>query len=94
MRGEIVNELPKVNGRRFRRAVGLRYQEQRDRSPEVSIKGEESEADFLVKIAKRYRIPIVENRELARSLNQLEIDQEIHEELFEATAIVLSRLSR
>ena len=88
-----MNSQPKNRHRKFRRAVGLRYREVMDATPTVSVKGDQAEADYLVRLAERYRIPVVENRELAQALGQLEIDQEIPESLYEAAAIVLSKLA-
>ena len=73
-------------------AVGLVYRERIGETPCVSVKGSAAEADEVVKIARRFGIPVVENPNLARSLSTLEIDSEIPASLFRAVAILLSHL--
>ena len=76
----------------YRRVVGLSYGGTEAETPAVTIKGEHFEADELVKIAKRFGIPVVEKGEVARALDALEEGQEIPESLYEAVAVILSSL--
>lgn len=75
-------------------AVGLAYDAQQMSTPSISVKGERLQADTLVKLAKRYGVPVIESPDLSRSLLQLELDQEIPAELFEPVALILSELKR
>jgi len=77
---------------RYKLAVGLEYDEKDSDAPVVGTKGEYFSADEIVKIAKRFGIPVVEKPELARALKSLEENESIPEELFEAVAIVLNEL--
>ena len=79
---------------RYRLAVGLEYEGTRERAPAVGIKGEHLTADTIVKIAKRFGVPVVARSDLARALSGLEIDQEITPDLFEAVAILLNELDK
>jgi flagellar biosynthesis protein len=79
---------------RYSHAVGITYAESDRVAPAVHVKGEACEADELVKIAKRFGVPVVENRSLASALSAIEIDREIPPSLFEAVAIVLAHLRR
>lgn len=63
-------------------------------APMVSVRDAGIGADELVKIAKRFNVPIVERKDLARSLETVELDSEIPEHLYEAIAIVINSLER
>ena len=60
--------------------------------PRVGVKAAAMTAEKVVSIAKRFGVPVVEDSALARSLDAVELDSEIPEELFEAVAVVLARL--
>jgi len=79
---------------RYKLAVGLDYDPLKSETPSVGVKGEELQADQVVKLAKRFGVSVVEQPELAKALNVLELDQEIPENLFEAVAIVLNQLEK
>lgn len=76
----------------YNQAVGLSYRPGRDDCPKISVKGELRYADQLVKVARRYGVPVVENAALAKALAGLELDEPISVELYQAVAVVLSRL--
>ncbi len=73
-------------------ALGLSYESNTHNAPELSVKGQDFLADDIVKIAKRYGVPVVEDSELAEVLGSQEVGSEIPEELYEAVAVVLRRL--
>ena len=71
-------------------AVGLAYDEQRDQSaPQVSVTGHRLAADEILRIAKRFNVPIVEDANLAQALSKLDADTEIPEELYASVAAIL-----
>lgn len=74
---------------RYRIAVGLEYGSD---TPSVSVSGEERQADEIVRLARRYSIPVIERPALARALTDLEIDRTIPVELYEAVAVLLAEL--
>lgn len=78
----------------YERAVGLQYGGQQGETPLLTVKGEALRADEIVRIAKRFGIPVVEHPQLAETLSRVEIDRPIPERLFEAVAIVLNALER
>jgi len=78
----------------YRRAIGLAYDKKSMDAPSVSLKAEQLRADEVVKLARRYGVPVVENAGLARSLSALEVDEQIPGPLFEAVAIVLLELDK
>jgi flagellar biosynthesis protein len=71
------------------RAVGLAYSREIDAAPVLSVKGMHLAAEEIVRLAKLYGVPIVSRSALARSLFELEEDEEIPEELYEVVARVL-----
>lgn len=85
----------------YKLAVGLHYDPSQNagdsggsQTPKVEIRGDDLMADDVVKIARRFGIPVVEKPELARALSSVEIDSEIPEELFEAVAATLNEIEK
>ncbi|MER3428310.1 MAG: hypothetical protein C4334_09440 [Pyrinomonas sp.] len=75
-------------------AVALEYQRETMNAPVVAAKGAELMAVRIRQIAEQEGVPIVRDVPLARALYELEIDEEIPEELYEAVAIVLHWVSQ
>lgn len=72
-------------------AVALKYKAEEQRAPLVVAKGADHLAQKIKEIAKENKVEIVENKPLARTLyNNVEIDQEIPQELYQAVAEVLA----
>lgn len=72
-------------------AIVLRYDTTKDKAPIVTAKG----ADFIAKkireVAKENKIPIMENKELARAMyKKVEIGQPVPMELYKAIAEILA----
>jgi flagellar biosynthetic protein FlhB len=70
-------------------AVALKYENGSTGAPIVVAKGADFMAAQIRQIADEAGIPITRNVPLARTLYELEIEEEIPEELYEAVAIVL-----
>jgi len=71
-------------------AVALRYKPDQDNAPIVLAKGQDSLAARIVQVAQQHEIPTIENVPLARALYaQVEVNQEIPPDLYEAVAEVL-----
>ena len=78
-----------------RLAVALAYEPGSIGAPRVLAKGQGHIAAKIREIARENRIPLRENKPLARSLfKHVEIGDEIPEELFEAIAIILAEIFR
>lgn len=72
-------------------SVALKYDMEKMKAPLVIAKGAELIAFRIREEAKKHDIPIVENKELARSLYKLvEVGQPIPESLFQTVAEILS----
>ena len=73
-----------------RRAIGLAYEG--SNAPTVAARGMHLNADEIVKIAKRHGVPVVERADLTRVLDQVEVDEEIPADLYEAVATILHQI--
>jgi flagellar biosynthesis protein FlhB len=70
-------------------AAALRYDEESMGAPKLVARGRRLMAAKMRQIARQHGIPVVRNVPLARALVELELDQEIPAELYEAVAEVL-----
>lgn len=70
-------------------AVALRYDRGEMNAPLVVAKGAELMAARIREIASEARVPVTRDVPLARALYELEVDEEVPEELYEAVAVVL-----
>lgn len=77
-----------------RKAAALRYDETRHAVPVVSAIGKGWLADDIVERAKENGIPILEDASLVELLAQLNINETIPEELYEAVAEVFAFVYR
>ncbi len=73
-------------------AVALRYDSKDMEAPTVIAKGANLVAEKIKEIAIKHRIPLYEDKPLARSLFQLDIGQEIPEALYKAVASILANI--
>ncbi len=73
-------------------AVALLYD--RIKAPTLTAKGAGDLAEEIVKKAEEADVPITEDRMLAATLAQLELNEEIPESLFKSVAIVLAWVYR
>ena len=78
----------------FKSAVGLAYDAGTDEAPRIAVKGSLMNADEIVRLARRFGIPVVEQAGLSRSLSTLELDAQIPPSLFEAAAILIAHLRK
>ena len=74
-------------------AIALRYRPQ-EGAPIVMAKGFDDVALYMKEIAKEAKLPIVENRPLARALSEVRAGKTIPVELFSAVAEVLAFVYR
>ena len=75
------------------RAVALEYDQELHNAPRVSAKGESAMAKEMVRIARRYGVPVVVAQQLADNLSELECDQEIDSVHFEPVARIFNDIS-
>ncbi len=70
-----------------RRSVALKYDG--EGAPKVTAKGRGVIAEEIQSIAKKHGIPIKEDKELVELLSQVELNEEIPEQLYQAVIQVL-----
>jgi len=76
-------------------AVALKYDETGASAPKVVASGKGKVAEKIREIAREHKIPIRENKPLARSLfKSVKVGEEIPEDLFEAVAVILAEIYR
>lgn len=74
-------------------SVALRYKKGEDDLPVVIAKGEEQLALYMRTLAKEHKVPMIENKPLARTLYfNVDVNHPIQEEMFEAVAMILRQL--
>jgi flagellar biosynthesis protein FlhB len=71
-------------------AVAVRYDEKAMNAPKVTAKGQVLVARKIVEVAKKHRIPVVRNVDLAWGLYAVDVGVEIPEDLYDTVAEVLS----
>jgi len=72
--------------------VGLSYSEGVDSAPFVTVKGIGADAEIILKLARRYTIPIVSDPYLVKALRNIERNHLIPPLLYKAVAIIFARL--
>ena len=76
-------------------AVALKYVSGQDQAPRVVAKGQNLIAHKIKELAREHKVPIIENKPLARALfRQVPIEGEIPEDLFKAVATILAQAYR
>lgn len=72
-------------------AVVLRYNSKMDKAPIVTAKGADYLAEKIKEVARINKIPIMENRELARAMyKKVEIGEQVPVDLYKAVAEILA----
>ncbi|MCT4662499.1 MAG: EscU/YscU/HrcU family type III secretion system export apparatus switch protein [Tissierellales bacterium] len=73
-----------------KKAIALRYIPDEDSAPKVLAKGKGYVAERIIKTAEDAKVNVVENKEVAESLFNVEIASEIPSDMFEAVAGILA----
>lgn len=73
-----------------KKAIALRYDNDKENAPKVIAKGKGLVAEEIVEAAKKHEIHIQEDPALIELLSKIEIHQQIPEELYEAVAEIFA----
>lgn len=73
-------------------AVAIKYESKKMSAPKIVAKGAENVAEKIKEIARKNRVPIIEDKPLARLLFKLELGSFIPEELYRAVAKILAHV--
>jgi flagellar biosynthetic protein FlhB len=71
-------------------AVALRYERGGMAAPQVIAKGADHVALHIRELARKHRVPVVENKPVARALYRVELGQPVPEDMFKAVAEILA----
>lgn len=77
-----------------RKAVALRYDQQKDAAPKVIAKGSGLLAERLIALAREHNIPIHEDADLAEILARLDLNREIPAATYVLVAEILAFVYR
>lgn len=72
----------------MKKAVAMRYDNEKERAPRVIASGKGTTAENIIKIAELHNLPIRKDEDLVELLSKVEIDKEIPETLYVAVAEV------
>lgn len=72
----------------MKKAVALRYDQEKENAPRVVASGKGSSAENIIKIAELHNLPIRKDEDLVELLSKVEIDKEIPAKLYVAVAEV------
>lgn len=71
-------------------SVALAYDRSRMQAPQIVAKGADAVAMRIREIAREHKVPLVENKPVARALFKIELGREVPEEMFQAVAEILA----
>lgn len=72
------------------KAIALKYDRAKDDAPVVTAQGRGETAKNIIKIAEENGIPVKKDEDLVNMLSQIELNQEIPVELYQAVSEVFS----
>lgn len=73
-----------------KKAIALQYDKEINSSPVVTAQGTNKTAQNIIKIAEENGIPIKKDEDLVNMLSQIELNQEIPVELYQAVSEIFS----
>jgi flagellar biosynthesis protein len=73
-----------------KKAVALKYEQEKNNAPKVVAKGKGEVAKNIIKIAKENELPIKKDEDLVELLSKVELDKEVPPNLYKAVAEVFS----
>lgn len=73
-----------------KKAVALKYDTQQNSAPKVAATGKGLTAENIIQKAKENDVPVMEDSSLVELLGQLDMNQTIPEELYQAVAEVFA----
>ncbi|WP_010093447.1 EscU/YscU/HrcU family type III secretion system export apparatus switch protein [Ornithinibacillus scapharcae] len=77
-----------------KKAVALSYDKEKDSVPRVSATGKGLIAESIIEKAKENHVPIMEDSSMIELLSELDINEKVPEELYQAVAEVFAFIYR
>ncbi|MEW6519956.1 MAG: EscU/YscU/HrcU family type III secretion system export apparatus switch protein [Thermodesulfobacteriota bacterium] len=90
----MINRKASEKSVRQKKAVALRYDQEKDASPKVIGKGVGLLAEKLLELAREHSIPIHEDADLVEVLARLDLNEEIPESTYFIVAEILAFVYR
>jgi len=84
----------KRNRHESQQAVVLRYQPKHDHAPKLVAKGRGYLAEKILELARRYNVPVRQDKNLLQVLSRLDLNEEIPAEVYKAVAEILAFIYR
>jgi len=75
---------------RSKKAIAMRYDSAKERTPRVIAKGKGNVANNIIKVAQLHKLPIKKDEDLLELLSKVELDREVPENLYKAVAELFS----
>ncbi len=79
----------KEQDKKIKEVAALRYSPDNDAAPKIIALGKGETAERIIEKAKENDIPVYQDKELAHTLNKLQLGDEIPRELYEVVAEIL-----
>lgn len=76
--------------KKIRQAAALRYDQEKEQAPKVIATGQGAIAENIIEKAQKNNIPMLEDPSLVELLSELNINETIPEELYQAVAEVFA----
>jgi len=73
-----------------KKAIAMRYDSAKERTPRVIAKGKGNVATNIIKVAQLHKLPIKKDEDLLELLSKVELDREVPENLYKAVAELFS----
>lgn len=83
-----------MNNNKSKKAAALKYNQEQQYAPKVAATGKGLVADTIIEKAKQNNVPILEDASLVELLAELNINETIPEELYQAVAEVFAFVYR
>lgn len=77
-----------------RKAVAMRYDQTKETAPRITAAGKGLVAENIIELANQHHVPIQKDETMVELLANLEINEKIPEELYQAVAEVFAFLYR
>jgi len=88
----MANKTEKLN--HIKKAVALRYEQEKDAVPRVVASGKGSMAERIISVARENNVEVHEDPDLIELLSKLDVDEYIPEKLLFAVADVMAYVQR
>ncbi len=85
---------PEHEAEHRRKAIGLRYDQEKEQAPRVVAKGAGLLAERIIEIAHEHGLHVYEDPDLVAVLSKLDVNTEIPGELYRAVAEILAFVYR